>query len=57
MLIRRRCSEINSYQIVTKIVKIDHFGAIFRRNKKPRNHCGYGVFALEPIARLELATC
>lgn len=25
MLIRRRCSEINSYQIVTKIVKIDHF--------------------------------
>ena len=28
-----------------------------RRNKKPRNRYGYGAFALEPIARLELATC
>ena len=28
-----------------------------KEKTKPRNLCGIGVFALEPIARLELATC
>ena len=43
--------------IVPQFEKNGQFWTIPWRKKKPRNRCGYGAFALEPIARLELATC